>query len=115
MNLSLNVFQNAGSHILWKHIVDVYQQDEASVLKRTRLTSQHINLTAFNVMSVRNAAQVYIYINAYIEIYMYIHTCKHTDIDTYCHYCAALVQNRVVTLKVGADSKRKGGNQQETG
>lgn len=47
-----------GQHILWQHIIDLYNMDQALHLRRTSLTADHINLTSHSVMNVRLAAQV---------------------------------------------------------
>lgn len=47
-----------GQHVLWKHIVDLYHSDAGQVLRRTRLTADHVHLTPQSVMNVRLAAQV---------------------------------------------------------
>ena len=47
-----------GQHLLWRHIVDLYRRDIDSVLRRTKLTADHIHLNPHSVMNVRLAAQV---------------------------------------------------------
>ncbi|KAI8771576.1 Transposable element P transposase [Biomphalaria glabrata] len=49
---------NNGNHIVWSHIVDLYNRDITSDLFRTHLTSDHINLTSHSIMNVQLAAQV---------------------------------------------------------
>ncbi|XP_014679242.1 PREDICTED: uncharacterized protein LOC106819095 isoform X2 [Priapulus caudatus] len=60
-NSNTKYFWNNGRHLLWKHIVDLYQQDTKIELHRTRLTCDHINLTPHSVMNVKLAAQVLSY------------------------------------------------------
>ena len=45
-------------HLLWKHVMDIYNKDIASQLRRTKLTYDHICLTPASTMNVRLAAQV---------------------------------------------------------
>lgn len=45
-------------HLLWKHITDVFDRDVAVQLRRSKLTYDHIFLTASSTMNVRLAAQV---------------------------------------------------------
>jgi hypothetical protein len=47
-----------GSHILWSHVKEIYEHDASLVLRRTRLTNDHINLTPHSKMTVKLAAQV---------------------------------------------------------
>ena len=48
---------NNGHYIVWIHIADLYRRDNENILRRTKLTADHIHLTPHTVMNVRLAAQ----------------------------------------------------------
>ncbi|KAK7481901.1 hypothetical protein BaRGS_00026809 [Batillaria attramentaria] len=50
-----------GKHLLWSHIIDIYDRDVAGQLRRTKLTHDHVYLTPASVMNVKLAAQVLSY------------------------------------------------------
>jgi len=50
---------NNGHHLLWRHIADLYYQDQRNGLARLpRLSRDHISLTSHSIMKVKLAAQV---------------------------------------------------------
>lgn len=47
-----------GQHLLWKHVIDIFNRDASSQLYRTKLTYDHVYLTSTSIMNVRLASQV---------------------------------------------------------
>ncbi|CAB4034941.1 Hypothetical predicted protein, partial [Paramuricea clavata] len=48
---------NNGEHLLWKHIVDLYEDDRKNMV-RTKLTNEHVYLTSYSKMRVNLVTQV---------------------------------------------------------